>query len=65
MTEDHIVFIADDDARIREAVSELLESHGIRAVTYTSADAASARARGACMDFHRVPGVQPGASLAE
>ena len=37
MTEDHIVFIVDDDARIREALSELLESHGMRAVTYGSA----------------------------
>lgn len=37
MTEDHIVFIVDDDARIREAVSELLEAHGMRAVTYGSA----------------------------
>src|SRR5262249_52163113 len=36
-TDDHIVFIVDDDARIREAVSELLESHGIRAVTFGSA----------------------------
>src|ERR1041385_8961733 len=34
---DHIVFIVDDDARIREALSELLESHGIRAVAYGSA----------------------------
>lgn len=36
-TGDHIVFIVDDDARIREAVSELLQSHGISAVTYGSA----------------------------
>ena len=36
-TDDHIVFIVDDDARIREALSELLESHGIRAVAYGSA----------------------------
>lgn len=37
MTEDQVVFIVDDDARIREALSELLESHGIRAITYGSA----------------------------
>src|SRR5262245_22609539 len=38
MTEyDHIVFIVDDDARIREALSELLESHGMRVVAYASA----------------------------
>lgn len=36
-TGDHIVFIVDDDARIREAVSELLQSHGICAVAYGSA----------------------------
>src|SRR5690606_1380843 len=34
---DHIVFIVDDDVRIREALSELLEAHGIRAVAYGSA----------------------------
>jgi FixJ family two-component response regulator len=34
---DHIVFIVDDDPRICEALSELLESHGIRAITYGSA----------------------------
>lgn len=34
---DHIVYIVDDDARIREALSELLEAHGIRAVAYGSA----------------------------
>ncbi len=34
---DHVVFIVDDDARIREALSELLESHGICAVAYSSA----------------------------
>ena len=37
MTEDHVVFIVDDDARIREALSELLETHGMRAITYGSA----------------------------
>src|SRR5215475_11459058 len=36
-TDDHIVFIVDDDARVREALSELLESHGIRAVAFGSA----------------------------
>jgi FixJ family two-component response regulator len=35
--DDHIVFIVDDDVRIREALSELLGSHGIHAVTYGSA----------------------------
>src|ERR1700742_3648959 len=35
--DDHIVFIVDDDMRIREALSELLESHGIRALAYGSA----------------------------
>jgi FixJ family two-component response regulator len=34
---DHIVFIVDDDMRIREALSELLETHGIHAVAYGSA----------------------------
>jgi len=36
-TSDQIVFVVDDDERIREALSELLESHGIRAVTFGSA----------------------------
>lgn len=36
-TDDHIVFIVDDDVRIREALIELLDSHGIRAVAYGSA----------------------------
>jgi FixJ family two-component response regulator len=36
-TDDHIVFIVDDDVRIREALSELLESQGIRVVAYGSA----------------------------
>ncbi|TIW27909.1 MAG: response regulator, partial [Mesorhizobium sp.] len=36
-TYDHIVFIVDDDARIREALSELLDSHGIRAAAFGSA----------------------------
>lgn len=34
---DHIVFIVDDDMRIREALSELLEAHGIHAVAFASA----------------------------
>lgn len=36
---DHIVFIVDDDARIREALSELLASHGMRAIAFGSAGA--------------------------
>lgn len=34
---DQIVFIVDDDARIREALSELLQSHGIRTAAFGSA----------------------------
>jgi FixJ family two-component response regulator len=34
---DHIVFIVDDDGRIREALVELLESHGLRALAFGSA----------------------------
>lgn len=34
---DHVVFIVDDDARIREALSELLESHAIHAIAFGSA----------------------------
>lgn len=34
---DHIVFIVDDDVRIREALVELLESNGIAAMTFGSA----------------------------
>jgi FixJ family two-component response regulator len=37
MTDDQIVFIVDDDLRVREALMELLESHGIHAVAYGSA----------------------------
>ena len=37
-TDDHIVFIVDDDARLREALSELLDSHGIRAAAFGSAN---------------------------
>lgn len=36
-TSDHIVFIVDDDARIREALIELLESNDMRAVAFGSA----------------------------
>jgi FixJ family two-component response regulator len=35
--DDHIVFIVDDDERIREALSELLASHGIQATAFGSA----------------------------
>lgn len=34
---DHIVFVVDDDVRIREALAELLESHGIATMTFGSA----------------------------
>jgi FixJ family two-component response regulator len=37
--DDYIVFIVDDDVRIREALSELLASHGISVVTFASAGA--------------------------
>jgi FixJ family two-component response regulator len=36
-TDDHIVYIVDDDGRLREALTELLESHGMRAVAFGSA----------------------------
>src|SRR5690348_13225427 len=36
-TDDDVVVIVDDDVRVREALTELLESHGIRAVAYGSA----------------------------
>ncbi|MGV6876432.1 response regulator transcription factor [Pseudochelatococcus sp. B33] len=35
--DDHIVFVIDDDVRIREALGELFASHGIHAVTFGSA----------------------------
>lgn len=38
-TDDHIVFIVDDDERIREALSELLASHGTRTEAFGSASA--------------------------
>jgi len=34
---DQIVFIVDDDPRVREALAELLQAHGVRSVTYASA----------------------------
>jgi FixJ family two-component response regulator len=34
---DQIVFIVDDDARVREALSELLESYGLRTAAFASA----------------------------
>src|SRR5690349_17282266 len=34
---DHIVFIVDDDARVREALSDLLSSFDMRAVAFESA----------------------------
>jgi len=38
MTEtDHVIFVVDDDERIREALGELLESHGMRALVFGSA----------------------------
>ena len=36
-TADPIVFIVDDDARLREALSELLDSHGVRTAVFGSA----------------------------
>ncbi|ACP23135.1 putative NodW, Nodulation protein (plasmid) [Sinorhizobium fredii NGR234] len=36
-SDDHVVFIVDDDERIREALSDLLDSHGIRAIAFGSA----------------------------
>jgi FixJ family two-component response regulator len=37
MTDDRVVFIVDDDGRVREALGELLEAHDIRAIGYGSA----------------------------
>jgi FixJ family two-component response regulator len=34
---DHMVFIVDDDPRIREALVELLDTHGMRAMAFASA----------------------------
>lgn len=36
-TDDHIVFIVDDDERIRQALTELLAAHGLRAAAFASA----------------------------
>ena len=36
-TDAPVVFIVDDDERIREALAELLESHDMRAMTFGSA----------------------------
>lgn len=36
-TDDQVVFIVDDDARLREALSDLLDSHGMRAIGFGSA----------------------------
>ncbi|RWM18559.1 response regulator [Mesorhizobium sp.] len=35
--QDHIIFIVDDDERIREALGELLASHGMATAAYASA----------------------------
>jgi len=35
--DDHVVWIVDDDERMREALAELLASHGMRAITFSSA----------------------------
>jgi FixJ family two-component response regulator len=37
--ERHIVYVVDDDARVREAIGELLESHGFRVMAFASAGA--------------------------
>jgi FixJ family two-component response regulator len=37
MRDDHIVFIVDDDGRIQEALGELLEAHGMKALAFGSA----------------------------
>lgn len=36
-TNDHIVFVVDDDARLREALGELLAAHGIDTTAFASA----------------------------
>ena len=36
-TDDHVVFIVDDDERMRQALNELLESHGMRVIVFGSA----------------------------
>ncbi|MET0411325.1 MAG: response regulator, partial [Polyangiaceae bacterium] len=37
--QDHIVFIVDDDARVRDALAEVLSSVGLNPVTFESASA--------------------------
>jgi FixJ family two-component response regulator len=37
MADDHVVFVVDDDARIREALGELLASHDMCAMSFGSA----------------------------
>lgn len=36
-TDDHVVFIVDDDESVREALGELLETHGIHTIAFGSA----------------------------
>jgi FixJ family two-component response regulator len=38
-TDDHVVFIVDDDERVRDALGELLASHGMCAISFASAGA--------------------------
>ncbi|MBI1188656.1 MAG: response regulator [Alphaproteobacteria bacterium] len=35
--DDHVVFVVDDDERLREAIGELLASHGMQAIAFGSA----------------------------
>jgi FixJ family two-component response regulator len=44
-TDEHVVFIVDDDERVREALCELLASHGMHAVAFGSAGEFVAAAR--------------------
>lgn len=37
IVKEHVVFVVDDEVRIREALGELLASHGIRSVAFASA----------------------------
>jgi len=39
MSNDHVVFVVDDDARVRQALVELLDSHGMRTTAFGSAGA--------------------------
>lgn len=36
-TDDHVVYIVDDDSRVREALGELLDSHDLRSLAFPSA----------------------------